>query len=146
MGRRPFPGLVIRPEETGQLPNRRTKTLFVIDPKLASLCLIPIPVISVMVYLLRRSIRDRAERRQAQYSEMSAIAHKVMSKLTSEVKDNDSYVTFKRSDVEIMHRRIDAIRGHLLHLESCHVERCDECSRVIQSYNLKMNKHGRVTA
>jgi ATP-binding cassette subfamily B protein len=53
--------------------------LFVIDPTLAALCLIPIPVISVMVYLLRRSIRDRAERRQAQYSDMSAIAQENFS-------------------------------------------------------------------
>jgi len=53
--------------------------LFVIDPKLASLCLIPIPVISVMVYLLRRSVRTRAERSQEQYSEMSAIAQENFS-------------------------------------------------------------------
>ena len=75
-------------------------------------------------------------------TEMSAIAHKVMSKLTSEVKDNDSYVTFKRSDVEIMHRRIDAIRAHLLHLENCKVARCDDCGRAIQRFGLKMNKRG----
>ncbi|MCK5557656.1 MAG: ABC transporter ATP-binding protein, partial [Candidatus Hydrogenedentes bacterium] len=48
--------------------------LFVLDPKLAALSLIPVPIVALVVYVLRKSVRARAERRQAQYSEISAMA------------------------------------------------------------------------
>jgi ATP-binding cassette subfamily B protein len=53
--------------------------MFSIDARLAVLSLIPVPVVSTLVYLLRKSIHTRAELRQAQFSEISAMAQENFS-------------------------------------------------------------------
>ena len=53
--------------------------MFSIDARLAALSLIPVPVVSTVVYLLRRSIHARAELCQAQFSEISALAQENFS-------------------------------------------------------------------
>lgn len=53
--------------------------MFSIDARLAVLSLIPVPVVSTVVYLLRKSIHARAELRQAQFSEISAMAQENFS-------------------------------------------------------------------
>jgi len=53
--------------------------MFSIDARLAVVSLIPVPVVSMLVYLLRKSIHARAELRQAQFSEISAMAQENFS-------------------------------------------------------------------
>jgi len=98
--------------------------LFVLDPKLASLSLIPIPVISVMVYLLRRSVRARAERCQEQFSEISALAQENFSgvRVVKAYASEDREVeVFDNACKEYLHRnmslaRVDGLFGPLLGL------------------------------
>jgi len=53
--------------------------MFVLDAKLAILTLIPVPIVALSVYGLKRAITVRAERRQAQFAEMTTMAQENFS-------------------------------------------------------------------